>query len=129
MLRGLTKVALAQNNQTAAETYFQQCLSLVNQIHDYEMFFSELNDWGELFMGQGKLNLATVAFEKILALAEMIHSQLGVTLGRYGLAQLMAARGEPERAEEEGRKCLQELESMPHPKAAAVRRWLSLFRP
>jgi ATP/maltotriose-dependent transcriptional regulator MalT len=127
MLYGLAAVALAQENQALAETYFQESLTAADHMNDFEMLVPAYCKWGELYLSHSQLDLAAVAFKQVLKLAYKLNRPVEQALGKFGLARIAAVQGDLAAAQLEAAACLKVLELTGHPKAANVRQWLALL--
>jgi len=117
-------LALNRGNYKLAEEYLQEGLTLARKI-GYRWYVSFiLSKWGELYLKQQKLELASTAFVDALETGQEIGGQELVAIALYGLARVAAARGNIVEAYDQGQESLRIFETMGHRDAAKVKKWL-----
>jgi hypothetical protein len=130
-----------------ANTCFQECLEIVQQLHkDNVLRLSRLTNsmyvfWGEIHLKYQYLDAAISAFDEVLRSTDesgQRQSEGTVPLptpmeqdlvlraqAQYGLARIAALHGATTEAHRLGEECATTLERLEHRKALEVRQWLT----
>ena len=90
--------------------------------------YSALQARGEFYLYSERLQAAESAFQEVLSATAFIEQapQLAA-LAQYGLAQIAAAHGRVQEAQQLGKTCLRALMVGEHFKAVEVKRWLEQY--
>lgn len=123
LLINLGLTAQKQENYQQAEMYLRESLMLARQVGIPQISGNALNEYGNLYLSQQKIDLAETAFREMLAIVPKGSQDL-IALGLYGLARVIAAQGKVHEARQLAETSLMSLEIMGHRKVEEVKRWL-----
>ncbi|MBV9690455.1 MAG: tetratricopeptide repeat protein [Ktedonobacteraceae bacterium] len=124
LLINLGLTARKQGNYVQAELYLQESLTLARQIGRPQITSNVLNEYGNLYLCQQKMEAAETSFhEMVNAIPE--GSRELMALAQYGLARVAAAQGKFQDARKLGEKSVTTLEKIGHRKAQEVRHWMN----
>ena len=125
VLTSLGEVVGFQGDYVRANAYFEESVHLAHQMHASVHLSEALASWGDIHVHCQHPDAAVLAYEKVLALADMVDVDPKTTAqARYGLARVAAQRGEITQARQLGLQSLVVFETRSPYKAAEVRQWL-----
>jgi tetratricopeptide (TPR) repeat protein len=125
LLRMLADVAVVQNLPEEAATYWQEALTLAQDIGHRWQVARVLSEWGEYQIQVGDMAVAHESFQELFRLARILQSQELVAVALYGLARETAVRGNIDAAKEHGRESLDTFTAIGHAKVQEVKDWLT----
>ena len=127
LLLNLAEITIAQGYYEQAEDYLQETLNLAQQIGRPSITTKALNEYGNLYLKQKKLDAAQSTFQKVLTIVPEGEQDL-IALGQYGLARVAEAQGNSEEARKLGEASVLTLEKIGHHDAKEVRDWLNTLK-
>jgi tetratricopeptide (TPR) repeat protein len=125
LLMNLGNAVGQQGDYNRANAYLQESVELARrQGALWDLGFT-LATWGEIHLQYQQVEAATSAFDEVLALNNDAERDPHLLArAQYGLAQILALRGEISEARRLGQESLVTLEALKHFKAGEVRQWL-----
>lgn len=127
LLTNLGLMTRKQGNYAQAETNLQEGLSLARQLGIPQMVANALYEYGNVYLDQLKLQRSEEIFRQMLKIIPEGSQDL-VALAQFGLARIVAVRGNKEEALRLGKTITETLEAMRHRKASEVSDWVDSIK-
>ncbi len=125
-LYALSRVSIRQEDWCRAETCLKEISKLVENNQNSQLKCDCLNGWGEYYMQQKQIEVATISFREALNLARQIDEKEITAHSLYGLARVTLACGNQAQARLYGEESAQIFASVDVYSAREVDRWLEI---